>query len=459
MFSLMKFFICFTLLLTAFSATALDVVREKSNQFPRCLKAGGKELNQFYSWSDNRIDRNVFVAFSSEDCNQYPAVLKSETTSWITLKQAEGLIPVAILHQLKQIEQKATELRREFSAKDYLKTHPLTEYTFATNRELSQKYGQMFSAMVFKAWIEQNPENLTFKNEVLEDMKTHKNPLNHPFAHFSDKVKLVVSFGLGWEEKYGRTTPDYILNFLSDIKSLGLPVHFLKKNPFGRVADNVEKIIPSLEAELNSGKDLILISLCKGTPELLAAEAELARKGMKGRILGHVNLSGMLSGAVFSDYAKEIVLPKVVAPLLKKIPFDSVRDSARMVDALEYMKSSVIADTLSKAEPHMDKDIFYINITGAPMSNEVFKGNSPMRPILNYNQKMAFVNSANDGFLEMPGTLIPQTFSKNQVSLILDSSHLLADGSIDGLKIDSSSSRRVLYYSVIKKILNKSADN
>jgi hypothetical protein len=163
----------------------------------------------------------------------------------------------------------------------------------------------------------------------------------------------------------------------------------------------------------------------------------------------------MLSGAIFSDFAKDIVLPKVVAPLMKLIPFDSVRDSARMVDAIEYMKTSVIESTLQTATPDLDKSIFYVNITGAPMTAHVFEGKSPMRPILTYNVRNEFVDSANDGFLEMPSTLIPESVSHNQVSLILDSSHLLSDGMLDEFKIEDENNRRILYYTVVKTILER----
>ncbi len=439
--------------MSGFNAFA-EIVTRDDHQFPKCAPSG-EGYNTFFRWKDNQFDRAVEVLFDQSDCSDYKKISIRKDLNWIELKQAEKFLDNNVLFELKQIEQKTNEIRAEFTAEDYLKNHPIAEYTFATNRMLSQKFGQMFSAMVFKAWIELDKRNRDFKNSVLKDIINLKKPIEKPFVAYADRIKIVVSFGLGWEEKYTRTTPDYIKNFLSDIKALGLEVLFLKNNPFGRVADNVQKITPSLEAELNSGRDLILISLCKGTPELLAAEAKLNQAGHKGRILGHVNLSGMLTGAIFSDFAKEIILPKILAPALKLVPFESVSDSVKMLDAVDYMKSSVIKDTVERSIPFLDKSIFYVNITGAPMSMDVFNGKSPMKIILNFNLKKTFVNSANDGFLEMPGTLIPKAISENQVSLILDSSHLLSDGSLDGHKIGSSATRQILYYSVIKSILEK----
>ncbi|MFA6235878.1 MAG: hypothetical protein WC635_01015 [Bacteriovorax sp.] len=455
----MKYILGLVLTVLSFQSFAYEVTRQAGNSFPRCIASYNNSehgTNLFFRWKDQVIDRKVEVSFSQESCQKFKNVLFDQELVWENLDRYKTIIPEKIFSELKQIEQKTNELREDLDADNFLKKHPLSEYTISINRDLSKRYGQLFSAQVFKAFIENKKINSDLKADILNDLRSLKQPLHKPFADLSGNVKLVVSFGLGWEEKYNRTTPVYITNFLNDIKSLGLPVLFLKNNPFGKVSDNIQKIIPDLSQELESGKDLILISLCKGTPELLAAEAELANRNIRGRILGHVNLSGMLGGAIFSDYAKEIILPKVVAPLLKLIPNDEIRDSARMVDALEYMKSSVIAPTLLRASPLLDKDIFYVNITGSPMTNAVFKGKSPMKPILNYNAKNAFVAGANDGFLELPNTLIPESISTNQASIILDSSHLLSDGSLEEFNIGVESSRRILYYSVVKNILQKS---
>lgn len=455
----MKYFLGFAIFCLSTLGCTFEVTREAANSFPRCVDnynaTKNNSYNIFFRWKDRNIDRVVEATFSTESCSNYKRVLKDSELIWEKAEVLRPFIPLSIFSELKQIEQKTNILRSELLASDYLKKHPIEEYTVETNRNISKQYGQLFSAQIFKEWIESKKENNELRAGILSDLRSHKSPVERPFADLSEKVKIVVSFGLGWEEKYNRTTPSYITNFLRDIKSLGLPVLFLKNNPFGKVSDNIEKIIPSLEAEIDSGKDLILISLCKGTPELLAAEADLAKNNKRGKILGHVNLSGMLGGAIFSDFAKEIILPKIVAPFLKLIPSDQIRDSAKMVDALEYMKSSVIEKTLIHSAPDLDKDIFYINITGAPMTNEVFHGNSPMKPILQYNIRNTFVNSANDGFLEMPNTLIPAYISQNQASLVLDSSHLLTDGRLEEFKIEQESNRRILYYSVIKTILKK----
>ena len=235
-------------------------------------------------------------------------------------------------------------------------------------------------------------------------------------------------------------------------------VTFLKKDAYGTVENNVEQMIPQLKERLGGEEDLILISLCKGTPELFAALARVNQdmnQSSQARIIGHINLSGMLSGAIFSDFAKELIFPKIIAPLLKLIPFAGVADSGKMVDALEFMKTSIIETVLQDAAPYLRKDLYTINVTGAPMDNSLMETDSPMKFVVKYGVRNAFIDSANDGFLELPSTLVPQSISTNQATLVVNSSHMLSDGDFYGYKLNDESNRRQLYFSVISEIIKK----
>lgn len=450
------------LCLLSFTLLAEEVIfRDQINQFPRCVETNKKDQRLFFSWTDEALTRKILIAHVDYiPCEKYAEILSDKTISWMKFNPKKyPRFSDSLLNELKQVEEKGNILRAQSDLDEFLSKNPIEKYTLAVNKELTKKYGQLFSARVFRKKIEEKPENKEFLNKVLADLSNKKLNIEAPFKYLDSKVRLVVSFGLGWEEKYGRTVPYYIEDFLSEMKGLGLPVTFIKKDPFGTVEENVQKMLPGLREALLSGEDLIFVSLCKGTPELLRAEAELMKhdeKNRYGKILGHINLSGMLSGAIFSDFAREVVLPKVVAPLLKLIPLAAVRDNAKMVDAIEYMKTSIIEENLKASKAHLDKDIFYVNITGAPMTNLVLEGSSPMKPIVKYGSKTGFIESANDGFLEMPNTLIPESISKNQVTLVLDATHILSDGDLHGFKISDKRNRRALYYSVLKTVIEKS---
>lgn len=442
-------------------ASEVEVLREPSTGFPLCVENRLNGTSVFFKWRNSSFSRIILSSLQTYKCRDYKYVSSRTDIEWYEHKETDyTFIPEDITKELRQVAQKANVLRKDFSAEEYLKNHPLEEYTVEVNRDLTKKYGQLFSAQVFKAHVESKDENQAFLQNVLKELSQKKISQAAPFSLLKGRVKLVVSFGLGWDEKYGKTIPYYIEDFLHDMKWLGLDVHFIKKNPFGTVHDNVEKIVPELKSSLMSGQDVILVSLCKGTPELLAAEAELAKLPLEekekfGKILGHINLSGMLSGAIFSDFAEEVMLPKYVAPLMKMIPFAAIRDNAKMVDAIEYMKTSIIEETLKTATPHLNKDLLYINVTGAPMSNAIIESKSPMKMIVKYNIRNAFIDSANDGFLELPSTLIPASVSTNQLTLVLDSTHMLSDGNLNGHKLSEKKVRRTIYYSVLKEVLKR----
>lgn len=446
----------FVMALSAYAVSLSEVRRDKKG-FPLCLPLENGQGQVFIKWRDLPLSREIDLFFSERSCRDYDFVIRDPEFTWSGLSpNYKHLIHPQVFDELLQVQQKTNELRKHFFVSDYFLENPIENYTVETNRQLTRKYGQVFSALVFKQLIEKEQQNKILKEKVLYHLadKNKKKSL----SALAGKVRLVVSFGLGWEESYKKSTAFYISDFLKDIKSLGLPVTYLKKDPYGTIPENVEAILPQLQNVLNGEEDIILISLCKGTPELLAVLAEINRASTtaKGaRVLGHINLSGMLSGAIFSDFAKEIIVPKLAAPLLKVIPFKAVRENARMIDALELMKSSIVEETLKRAAPFLNHDLFTINVTGAPMSDYVLKGNSPMKPVIHYGLRNAFIDSANDGFLELPSTLLPASHSLNQATLVMDSTHMLSDGHFEGHALAAEENRQSLYFSVIETVIKK----
>lgn len=451
----MKKLFFITLIIFSKVVFSQEIVRDNRG-LPICFEDNQNKISVHFSWVDSYLTRDLLVSYSLDNCKDKIRTNGRIDLNWnkITQKQIVQL-PKDLQFEIKQWQEKASKIRETAEAKKYIEESNITDYTLELNRSLSRDYGQMFSARVFQQVIESKVENKNFK-EKLKQKIINKKLIENRFSKLKDNVVIVVSFGLGWEERYNKTAPFYLKDFIYDIKSLGIPVVFLKRNAFGTVHDNIEKITPQLLSVLKSGKEIIFVSLCKGTPELMAAEANVLRSNelsVKAKILGHVNLSGMLGGAFFSDYSKEVVFPKLVAPLLKLIPTDLTNDSAQMIEAIDYMKNSIIETTVRNAIPEIERDRLYINVTGAPMSNQVLENKSPMIPILKYNFKKKLIDGASDGFLELPKTLIPQELSNNQLTLVLDSSHLLSDGEIDGIRIDDKMNRRILYNTIIEEIL------
>jgi hypothetical protein len=405
--------------------------------------------NLFFSWSSKPLTRVTRYALSKASCS---ISHKDIHARWKKLdEQTRSLLSEDLRIELDQIEKKTNELRPEKTVAEFIEKRNITAFTRELNRELTPRFGPIFAAEVFKELIERNPENQEFRKFVLTELRNTEVSAD-PFAEWKDKIKLVVSFGLGWTADYGPAAPYYIKNFLSDIEAMGLEVVYLDKNPFGTVRANVSKMVPQLESELKKDKSVIFLSLCKGTPELLSALKDID-PALKLKIVGHVNLSGMLSGTFFADIATSVIVPKMLSPFMKVIPIKGVRDVGRMAGSTSTMKSTIIAETLSEVKGVMPEDILTVNVTGAPLSDRVLKNGSPMSAVLKYNYWQKFLVSANDGFIELPYTLVPEELAPRQVSLVLDASHLLSDGYIEEFSLGERDTRRKIYQSILRFIL------
>ncbi len=438
----------------AFAEDSQIIVREDESQFPRCLVRPG-EKNLFFKWDNHTLTRVIQVSTSKKDCSQWKSRLSNKFIGWKKLNE-DGFnsLPLRLRQDLEQVKAKGNILREDLTAEDFVKNQNIQSYTKELNRDITADYGQIFSAQVFKAWIESKAENKDLRTTILATIRKNVGK-EVSLPELKDKITLVVSFGLGWKESYSKLTPYYISEFISDMKSLGMPVVFLKKNAWGTINNNIQEIIPELTDVLNQGKDIIFVSLCKGTPEILAAESEIMRNQKApnmGRILGHVNLSGMLSGTFFADVTNSVLVPRLIAPVLKILPLNASQEMAKMIDAVKFIDSKTVENVVNEAGQSLQPETFYINITGAPMSDRVLHQNSPMAAVIKYNFVVKALRSASDGFIELPNTLIPEKFSSNQATLVLDSSHLLADGYLDEFWLKEEASRRALYYSIVKYI-------
>ncbi|MFL5784039.1 MAG: hypothetical protein ACJ76H_05460, partial [Bacteriovoracaceae bacterium] len=283
--SLLLVFIAF-LSLSA-SAGSLTVFRDESH-FPRCVQ-GLEGKNLFFKFTRKTLTRVVRFKFSDQSCETWPMPY---LTGWKILdEKLKAKLPDDLSFELEQVEKKAKELRTERTAAEYIDAHNITSFTRELNRELTPKYGPIFSAEVFREITERKPGNKDFRKYVLDSIRAGEDLQ----IENKDKVKLVVSFGLGWSNKYGIAAPYYIKDFVADIESLGIEVVYLDKNPFGRVDANVQRIIPQIESELRKDKSVVFLSLCKGTPELFSALSDIQEPELRKKIIGHVNLSGMLT--------------------------------------------------------------------------------------------------------------------------------------------------------------------
>lgn len=334
---------------------------------------------------------------------------------------------------------------------DFLDSNQIENFDSTTNKIISLTYGSRFSAQVFKAYIERNPLNLKYKKELQSFIakKSSFVPMKN--------VKIIVNMGLGWDVE-SKEQPYYVNNFINEIKSLGYEVEFISKYPYAPIEMNIDTIQPQLRHLFRDENNrYILLSLCKGTPELLVAAAEVIKKDskLKDKILGFVNMSGMMGGTFFSSTRLDM---KALTNMEKD--FDNLSsarsftkfDRMQTVVSLPYMTKSRIQKNVSPVLNVSFDNIPAINISGALMSDLPSKNNSPLKMFINYNKVMLLYPYANDGFIDVTETRLPSSMFKNQKSIVLNSSHLLTDGAFEDLDLTKKPNRIFFYKAVLQSL-------
>ena len=439
----------------AFTDLESRIHRDPESGFPRCFETGENE-NIFFKWKNKLLRRRVEVSFSEDDCSKWEKRRKNVFVGWRDITpEIQSSLPVRLQKELQQVFEKGNELRSEHSAEDYLENHPINEFSEEVNKELSKKYGKLFSAQVYKAFVESKPHNKRLRKTVLDAFDDQSDDLD--FTKYSNEIEIIVSLGLGWEEDYSKSTPSYIKNFFLDMRNLGLQVHVLKKDDiYGKIDKNSESIKSQLETLIKKDKNYIVVSLCKGTPEVLKALYDIKSDLVSdSKIIGFINLSGMGRGTFFARSMSKLFVPKLFSPLLRVFPMKSASYAGKMVNAVKYIKADIVSGVMDSISlPSLARTTF-VNVTGVPLSDYVIKNKSAMLPVLKYNRVFKASKIANDGFIELPYTELPIHIAPNQSTLVLDATHMLVDGQFEGHSIADKKIRDRLYRSMLKYILKE----
>lgn len=362
-------------------------------------------------------------------------------------------ILIAVLISLGPMKGHASGLAKTQGALNYIRENNITEYDDDTNKEISKKFSPYFSALVFKTLIEKQSRNKELRS-LLHQQMNQRIVLNKKLAN----TILVINMGLGWDDQNFSNQAFYIQNFITEIKLLGLETHFLKRDPYGPIDHNIELIKPQLHNLLRTGKNIILLSLCKGTPELVVAMAEEIEENPKAQkqITGYLNMSGMLGGTIFSKKRLDLkIIEEIEQSLDGHLKTTPVRlDRLRTVRALPYMTSDEIAESLTRLNNFQMRDLEVINVVGAMTSKYISQKGSPLKLFLTYNEKAHLFPYANDGFLDISQTSFSKDLFPKARTLVLESTHLLADGNFDQYDLANKGVRisfyRALFQALIK---------
>ncbi len=338
--------------------------------------------------------------------------------------------------------------------KEFVDSMEIRSFGLEMNKFVSETMDSKFAAASYKAFIEKNKRNKEFSLYMRSVLSKKAKKLSYP-----KNMKIIVNMGLGWDaENYAIQMP-HVKSFIDDVKTLGPEVIFLNKYPYGPIEQNIESIKPQLKGLLRDEKSqYVLLSLCKGTPEILVAAAELVKENpnFKKRIAGFINLSGMMAGTFFSsqrlDIQTIVEIEKTIDSLPTKNTF-SKYDRQKTVWSLPFVSVKSVAKNIRPVLNTSFDDIPAVNVSGAIMNDRIEKRDTPLKMFILYNKIMSLYPYGNDGFIDVTQTHLPKSMFRNQKSMVINSSHLLVDGYLDEYDLMDIKNRHLFYRGIFQSLL------
>jgi hypothetical protein len=352
------------------------------------------------------------------------------------------------------------------SAHGFVLPRPLETLSPDWNLSVSKSFGPQMASAAFDYEIMQNSDNALARQAALDGVARQlRDRAWSPLK--KQNITIVVNTGLSWDDKMESNTPLYVHEFVLDMRALGVPVVFLQKDPYGTIWDNALSIQPQLEKVLQQGRDIFIITLCKGTPEMMlaltraqtsyVARSRTQEHRPKGtaKVIGYLNMSGMMSGTFLADSLSESKTLKYLGNRMRKWENSIVGEYGKTTLSLPYMTSDEISDVLSITASLMPKDVSYMNIVGNPVDRAFLERGSIIGPFFKLNDYFNFYSGAHDGYLDVTQIAFPKSVSENQVTITFNASHLLTDGFFGPFDLMQPFARQAIYRSLINVTLDR----
>jgi len=321
---------------------------------------------------------------------------------------------------------------------DYLRANPIGRFTKEVNRELSYRYGMPFAAALYREWRENRPSERAFRQRVL-NLAQKSSSTNLGAIYRGHKVVVVRGFAEG--DYSGRT---YELTEL--LRSLNVSVERIQTGGFAAMADNVGRIAVDLEARLRNGERLVLIGASKGVPELFAALAQLnvEQQNWPGHVEAVISISGNIGGSFLAEWATTSgAWSSVESRLRQEIDAPSSVDLRRTVESLT---PAYVQRFLAPVWSRLPKRTRYFDLSAVLRTEGAVKDKfvTNMQREL-FNRWFFPMHGANEGYVEYPGTDLPEDKLSQVYHLTFDASHSVLDGRIGPYVLtDPGTQERVL---------------
>jgi hypothetical protein len=318
------------------------------------------------------------------------------------------------------------------------------EYTLALNRELTRDYGIRYSVELYRLWVLSQPGNQRFKEAALESLQSSDQAIRMGERYFGVRILFARELAHAREELGGRFGP-----IVETLRSFGIAADPLQLEPLGSVRKNADRIFAQVSQVLDRGEDVILVGASKGSTDVLRAliqSPEIAQhKGQKpgrGRVLAFVNLVGVVGGSIIADATDR----PGMSWLLDAIAYLGSQFAARIphdARAISDLTSRGCSSLFRQAPGRLPNELLIVNVVAATPGNGI-----SLTPQLAKLQNLAVRRlrrhyGAGDGYVEYPLNVVPKNWAPGakNFTLLVDSSHMLLDGSYEGKMIDTPEGR------------------
>lgn len=454
------------------SADSPHFAEESDGGRPRCLPASGGNL--FFSWDEgDKFERRLYVRRSTYGCAQWrKALIPSPFRRWTELvpgtNSALGIqIPPATLRLLRQVRAGASQIRAEDDAESYLRNHPLQDFSFAANRDLTKKHGMDFAAAVYRAWLEAKPGNAALRAEILNEMARLKESgsARAEVDAKSGGVVVLASLGLGMSPDHPDSPRD-MAPFFQSLPSYAQDLRYIRNDPFAGLRGNLETHTRQIREVLATGKDVILLTLSKGTPEALWALAKVtapyagrnrnqsARPAGFGKVRAVVAVSPLATGSFLADFYNSIYGHSFSTALLSKIGRSDTDKIARLLRQVETLSTPEVERLNAEYMGSLPIDLPYVNVVGiCGNALACTSGNGKTEAFRTLERRLRISKGANDGLIEYPGAAIPEWATARQRTLVIDGPHNVIAGSFGSYAMRDDSDRRNFFSALFLHVL------
>lgn len=436
-----------------------------SKQMPLCWVSGDTAVTFEWNNGNDMYQRDMKaypVGNSYSDCFTRPNPIeryRGVPVSYNTTTLFGKAVPPYLRKTFGQIKTGGTVYRKETNAKDFLTNNPISQWDVSLNESLTKKYGVGFTSMLYKEFVKSQPANANFSNDISNYLNNSQNIKD--LRARSGNITYVLVPGLGNDITVAAKGNDVgMKEILDDLNALGLATRAVRTDKFAsNLENNVQLIEATLRDVLSKGSDVVIVANSRGVPEALTALSRikngLSDGAFPGRVLGFMNMAGLVYGSFLGDWASSnpYVLAAMFAAdgwLLKKIaPIVSMRIKAALA-----LSTFNIATYTREFERRLPQDTVYLNLVGTLSGNGL--SSDGMLSKMQWIARTYVPHfGANDGYIEYPNTTISKKMASKNYTEVFDSDHLLWTGKYEGTPLLNNVNRRKVIASLLNTMLDR----